>query len=293
MEIVPVVPSFSGTFDTLVEAAFAESSPTMVSASSQDKASVSQDTSPLLPIIQHFLRRDLEPNLSPTLPAALWSKTFIFHGTLPTSSHIQPLLRIPEPSSPAPLPLIPFVDTATDEEALVNDIATKNIYAGHSSNTSWLEWESSFIAFKAFFDGGVQVLRSADDLLPLCHRFNGYATFRGALVYLEMVAALEKFMDKYGDFMDITGITSSFSRCAAFWTLGLVLHGMDTMQLLDITDHKLLCWQDAVCEAMTLGFWVDFLLNLMRDLARAVFGAGAIHSMKSFSGPDESRGPKF
>ncbi|PQQ19011.1 hypothetical protein Pyn_11372 [Prunus yedoensis var. nudiflora] len=209
MEIVSVVPSFSSTFDTLVEAALAKSSPTMVLASSQDKASVSQATSPLSPIIQLFLRRDLEPILSPTLPAALWSKTFTFHGTLPTSSHIQPLLRMLESSSPVPLPLISFGDTATNEVALVNDIATENISAGHSSNTSWLEWESSFIAFKAFFDGGVQVLRSADELLPLCHRFNGYATFRGALVYPETVAALEKFMDKYGDFMDLTGITSS------------------------------------------------------------------------------------
>ncbi|PQM42178.1 hypothetical protein Pyn_23291 [Prunus yedoensis var. nudiflora] len=45
--------------------------------------------------------------------------------------------------------------------------------------------------------------------------------------------------------------------------LRLVFHGMDTMQLLDITDHRLLCWRDAVCEAMTLGFRVDFLMNLM------------------------------
>ncbi|PQQ02379.1 hypothetical protein Pyn_29882 [Prunus yedoensis var. nudiflora] len=96
-------------------------------------------------------------------------------------------------------------------------------------------------------------------------------------------------MDKYGDFMEIIGITSSFSRCAAFRALGLVLHGMDTIQLLDVTDHRLLYWRDAICEDMTLGSRVDFLLNLMRDLARAVFGAQAIHSMGSFSGPDGIR----
>ncbi|PQQ14512.1 hypothetical protein Pyn_26594 [Prunus yedoensis var. nudiflora] len=113
--------------------------------------------------------------------------------------------------------------------------------------------------------------------------------FRGAPVYPETVAVLEKFIDKYRDFMDITSISSSFSRCAAFRTLGLVLHGMDTAQLLDVTDHRLLCWRDAVCEAMTLGFWVDFLLNLMRGLARAVFGARAIQSMESSSSLDEIR----
>ncbi|KAI5351065.1 hypothetical protein L3X38_003956 [Prunus dulcis] len=76
-------------------------------------------------------------------------------------------------------------------------------------------------------------------------------TFQGAFVYQEMVAVLRKFMDRYGSFMEITGITSSFSRSVAFWALGLVLHGIDTMQLLDITDYRLLCWQDAICEAIS------------------------------------------
>ncbi|PQM38668.1 hypothetical protein Pyn_11604 [Prunus yedoensis var. nudiflora] len=146
---------------------------------------------------------------------------------------------------------------------------------------SWQDWETSFMAFKAFFDGGVKVLRSIDELLPLCYRFNGYAVFLGAFVYPETIGALRKFMDKYGCFAEATSVTSSFSRGAAFRALGLVLHGMDTMELLDITDHRLLCWRDAICEAMALGFPVDLLLNLVRDLARAVFGARAIDSMRS------------
>ncbi|CAL8114125.1 unnamed protein product [Prunus armeniaca] len=64
---------------------------------------------------------------------------------------------------------------------------------------------------------------------------------------------------------------------------------MDTMYLLDITNHRLLCWRDAISEAMTLGFWVEFLLNLVKNLAHAVFGAQAIHNMDKFSGPDEIR----
>ncbi|KAL6286135.1 hypothetical protein ACE6H2_010525 [Prunus campanulata] len=143
------------------------------------------------------------------------------------------------------------------------------------------------MAFKAFFDGGVKVLRSIDELLPLCYRFNGYAIFLGAFVYPETIGALRRFMDKYGCFAEVTGITSSFSRSAAFRALGLVLHGMDTMELLDITDHRLLCWRDAICEAMTLGFPVDLLLNLVRNLARAVFGARAIDSMRSLPGSDK------
>ncbi|CAL2255362.1 unnamed protein product [Prunus armeniaca] len=274
MEIVHVVPSFSNTLNTLAKAALAESSPTTTSKNPRDKTSTFQITSPLPPIFQHF-------------PAALQSKTFAFHWTLPTPSHIQPLLQASELSSLASLSAISFGDIAAAKNAQVNDTAAGNVFAEHPSSMSWLEWENSFTGFKAFFDGGVQVLRSVDELLPLCDRFNGYATFQGALVYPEMVAALEKFMDKYEDFMDMTGITSSFSQCAAFWTLGLVLHGMDTMHLLNITDHRLLFWRDAICEAMTLGFWVEFLLNLVKDLARVVFEARAIHNMESFFGPDE------
>ncbi|KAI5316635.1 hypothetical protein L3X38_036342 [Prunus dulcis] len=131
--------------------------------------------------------------------------------------------------------------------------------------------------------------KSVDELLPLCHKFNGYVAFQGALVYPETVAVLRKFMDKYGNFMEATDITPSFSRCAVIRALGLALHGIDTMQLRDITDHKLFCWWDAICEAITLGFHVDFLLNLVKDLARAFFGARAIRSMALSHGLDEIR----
>ncbi|CAL9025099.1 unnamed protein product [Prunus brigantina] len=41
--------------------------------------------------------------------------------------------------------------------------------------------------------------------------------------------------------------------------------------------------------AMTLGFRAEPLLNMVRDLARAAFGARAVHNMKSNPGPDEIR----
>ncbi|CAL8994912.1 unnamed protein product [Prunus brigantina] len=229
LEIVPVVPSSLDTFDTLVEAALAGSSPTMTPMNSRDETPMLQVTSPLPPIFQHFLQRDLDPVISPTLPAALQSNTFAVHTTLPVPSHIQPLLRASGPSSPSPLPAVQRDNASTAENAQATITAAGNAAVEHPRNMSWLEWEESFTAFMAFFDSGAQVLRSADELLPLYHRFNGYACFRGILVYPETVAALEKFLDKHGDFMDMTGITSSFSCCAAFRTLGLVLHGMDTV----------------------------------------------------------------
>lgn len=78
----------------------------------------------------------------------------------------------------------------------------------------------------------------------------------------------------------------AFSRSAAFWALDLVHYGMDTMHLLDITDYKLLCWWDVICEAVPLGFRADFLLNLLKDLACTVFGARAVHNMKLLIGFD-------
>ncbi|CAL2229202.1 unnamed protein product [Prunus armeniaca] len=259
LEIVPVVPSPFNTFDTLVEAALAGSSPTMTPTDSRDET----------PMLQPFQQP--------------FGATPFVHTTLPVPSHVQPLLRATGPSPLALLPAVQCDNASVAENAQAIITVAGNAAAEHPRSMSWLEWEESFTAFMAFCDSGAQVLRSADELLPLYHRFNGYALFQGILVYLETVAALKKFLDKYGDFMDMTGITSSFSRCAAFRTLGLVLHGMDTMQLLDITDHRLLCWRDAVCEAMTLGFRAESLLNLVKGLARAV------HNMKSNPGPDEIR----
>ncbi|CAL2277068.1 unnamed protein product [Prunus armeniaca] len=137
---------------------------------------------------------------------------------------------------------------------------------------SWQDWENSYTAFKAFFDGGVTILRFIDELLLLCHRFDGYVTFQGALVYPETVKALKRFMDKYGSVMEATDVTSSFSRCTA-------------LRALDF--HKLLCWRDAICEAMILGFRVEFLLKLVKNLAHVVFGARAIRSMQSSHDSDE------
>ncbi|ONI02098.1 hypothetical protein PRUPE_6G176900 [Prunus persica] len=42
-----------------------------------------------------------------------------------------------------------------------------------------------------------------------------------------------------------------------------------------------------ICEAITLGFHVDFPINLVRNLACAVFGVRAIHSMKLSHGSSE------
>ncbi|CAL8174480.1 unnamed protein product [Prunus armeniaca] len=125
---------------------------------------------------------------------------------------------------------------------------------------SWLDWEDSFAAFKAFFNGDIKVLRSIAELLPFCHRYEAFMESRCSL--------------------------PAFSRSAAFRVLNLVLYGMDTMHLLDITYYKFLCWRDVICEAMPWRFRADFLLNMLKDLACAVFGARAIHRMKSLIGFD-------
>ncbi|PQM35335.1 hypothetical protein Pyn_23654 [Prunus yedoensis var. nudiflora] len=71
MEIVPMVPSSSDTFIILVEAALTESPPTMISTNSLVKAPAFQFTSPLQPVVQHFLQRGLKPVVPPAFPAAL------------------------------------------------------------------------------------------------------------------------------------------------------------------------------------------------------------------------------
>ncbi|CAL8121399.1 unnamed protein product [Prunus armeniaca] len=269
VDIELVVPTIEGTIGAPSEADFAL--PTTVAEAVLSLPAVQPPPSP------NPCTPDMAADASPPLP------------TVPPP--ISPIPNAPDiASGTAPLP------PAAHPFAGIIDNSHKNgdaFIAGSSKGRSfekgmsWQDWENSYTAFKAFFDGGVTILRSIDELLPLCHRFDGYATFQGALVYPETVAALKRFMDKYGSLMEATDVTSSFSRCIALRALGLVLHGMDTMQLLDITDHKLLCWRDAICEATILGFRVEFLLKLVKSLARAVFGARAIHSMQLSHNSDE------
>ncbi|PQM33573.1 uncharacterized protein Pyn_21502 [Prunus yedoensis var. nudiflora] len=166
-EIVPVVPSSSDPFIALVEVALGESPPTLTSTHSPGKARAFQVASPLQPVVQHFLRKGLEPVIPPAFSAALRSGTFVFNGAQPTPSHIQPLLRTSKSIPPASLPVVPSGDIAVRENTQIDGIATRDVSAAYPSSMSWAEWESSFTAFMSFFDSGVQVLRSADELLPI------------------------------------------------------------------------------------------------------------------------------
>ncbi|CAL9004473.1 unnamed protein product, partial [Prunus brigantina] len=103
LEIVPVVPSLFDTFDTLVEAALAGSSPTMTPVGSQDETPTLHVISPLPPISQHFLQRDLDPTISPIFPAAIRNNT---STTLTAPSHAQPFLQASGPSPPTLLPAV-------------------------------------------------------------------------------------------------------------------------------------------------------------------------------------------
>ncbi|CAL2234053.1 unnamed protein product [Prunus armeniaca] len=286
VDIELVVPAIEGTIGASSEADFALpttvaevvlSLPAVQPPPSPNPCTpdMAADASPLLPTVP--------PPISPipNVPAIASGTALLLPAAHPLTLPISSTPDIASGTTP-PLPAAHLCDKNVDAF-----IAGSSKGPSFEKGMSWQDWENSYTAFKAFFDGGVTILRSIDELLPLCHRFDGYATFQGALVYPETVGALKKFMDKYGSLLEATDVTSSFSRGTALRALGLVLHGMGTMQLLDITDHKLLCWRDAICEAMILGFPVEFLLKLVKSLARAVFGARAIRSMQLSHDSDE------
>ncbi|CAL2255269.1 unnamed protein product [Prunus armeniaca] len=293
VDIELVVPAIEGTIGASSEADFALpttvaevvlSLPAVQPPPSPNPCTpdMAADASPLLPTVP--------PPISPipNVPAIASGTALLLPAAHPLTLPISSTPDITSGTAPPP-PAAHLCAEMIDNSRKNDDAFIAGSSKGRSfeKGMSWQDWENSYTAFKAFFDGGVTILRSIDELLPLCHRFDGYATFQGALVYPETVGALKKFMDKYGSLLEATDVTSSFSRCTALRALGLVLHGMDTMQLLDITDHKLLCWRDAICEAMILGFPVEFLLKLVKSLARAVFGARAIHSMQLSHDSDE------
>ncbi|CAL2266936.1 unnamed protein product [Prunus armeniaca] len=288
--VQPLASPVLGTFDTAADASPplpAALPPTFLILGTSDTAA---DTSPplleVLPLTPLILgTSDMAVGASPPLttvlppiPPILGTSDMAADASPPLPAVLPPILgtsdMAADTSPPFPVVLSPtkiIEDSHKDVDAFIT-----GTFDGHSSekSMSWQDWENSFTAFRALFDGGVTILRSIDELLPLYHKFNGYVAFQGALVYPKTVAVLRKFMDKYGSFMEASDITYSFSRCVAFRALGLVLHGIGTMQLLDIIDHKLFCWQDAICEAITLGFHMDFLLNLVKDLACRLRSAG-------------------
>ncbi|XP_021826614.1 uncharacterized protein LOC110767396 isoform X2 [Prunus avium] len=137
---------------------------------------------------------------------------------------------------------------------------------------SCYELEDAFSAFMVFFDSDTRILRSSDELLPLCYEFQGYETFRGAQVFPETVKSLSKFFDSYEARIESARNLSFSSKNLAFRGLGLSLYGMDVTSYSEISDHKLLCWRDTIRDAISYGLQVGFLLDILKmRLARAVF----------------------
>ncbi|KAL6279072.1 hypothetical protein ACE6H2_015953 [Prunus campanulata] len=151
---------------------------------------------------------------------------------------------------------------------------------------SCYELEGAFSAFVVFFDSDRRILRSTDELLPLCYEFQGYETFRGAQVFPETVKSLSKFFDSYEACIESARNLSFSSKNLAFRGLGLSLYGMDVTSYSEISDHKLLCWRDTIRDAISYGLQVGFLLDILKmRLARAVFetraACGAAISIQS------------
>ncbi|PQM34659.1 uncharacterized protein Pyn_40296 [Prunus yedoensis var. nudiflora] len=132
--------------------------------------------------------------------------------------------------------------------------------------------EDAFSAFMVFFDSDTRILRSTDELLPLCYEFRGYETFRGAQVFPETVKVLSKFFDSYEARIESARNLSFSLKNLAFRGLGLSLYSMDVTSYSEISDHKLLCWRDTIRDAISYGLQVGFLLDILKmRLARAVF----------------------
>ncbi|KAI5343560.1 hypothetical protein L3X38_011436 [Prunus dulcis] len=145
-------------------------------------SSAAADTSPPLPAVPPptplvLGTSDMVADASPPLPAVP-PPTPLILGTSDMATDASPPL-------PAVLPPTEIIDNShTDSDAFIAGTSGRR---SSRKNMSWQDRENFFIAFKAFFDGGVTILRSVDELLPLCYKFNGYVAFQGALVYPETV----------------------------------------------------------------------------------------------------------
>ncbi|PQM37165.1 uncharacterized protein Pyn_39921 [Prunus yedoensis var. nudiflora] len=177
--------------------------------------------------------------------------------------------------SDAPLGFVHDATTSTPHNVdLVNITQDKETPLVDMSgyDPSCYELEDAFSAFMVFFDSDTRILRSTDELLPLCYEFRGYETFRGAQVFPETVKVLSKFFDSYEARIESARNLSFSLKNLAFRGLGLSLYSMDVTSYSEISDHKLLCWRDTIRDAISYGLQVGFLLDILKmRLARAVF----------------------
>lgn len=109
-------------------------------------------------------------------------------------------------------------------------------------------------------------------MVPSGEVFSSLVDFRGVKVRFGVAEELGKFFEGAGD-GDVTLIGLSPFLCGMiFEELGTLLYGMEDTSPLELTEHKLLCWQDMICDVAALGVPIGSLVEKLGELCDTVFG---------------------
>ncbi|KAB2614618.1 hypothetical protein D8674_021206 [Pyrus ussuriensis x Pyrus communis] len=99
----------------------------------------------------------------------------------------------------------------------------------------WASWHEALEKLKHSLANEARVLSSVEELIPSGDAFSSWVNFRGV-------------------------------------KLGLLLYSMEHTSLLELTDHKLLCWRDMISDVAALGVPVGSLIERLEELRDTMFG---------------------
>lgn len=100
-----------------------------------------------------------------------------------------------------------------------------------------------------------------EELIPSGEAISSWVDFRGVKVRSGLADGLGKFFE-HADDVDVSlrGL-SPFICGMIFEEVGILLYGIEHTSLLELTEHKLLCWRDMINDVAALGVPVGSLVE--------------------------------
>lgn len=162
--------------------------------------------------------------------------------------------------------------TSGSSESVSEDSSPKHVSGGGDGVAAAVDdparVQEACTAFLKKFDSKELGPIALQDIYPLSGQVS---RFRGYTVAMEMVPVLQELFDRRIG-LDAGSSFSATIRGPVLSVIGMVIHGLKTSPIADVTENLLLAWRDAITDAIAMGFDVEFVYLHLRRVAVAVFG---------------------
>ncbi|TQD75336.1 hypothetical protein C1H46_039128 [Malus baccata] len=136
----------------------------------------------------------------------------------------------------------------------------------------WTSWHKALEMLKHSIANKARVLNSIKELIPLGEAFSFWVNFRGVKVRSWLAKALSRFFEHASDAdVRLLGL-SLFMHGMIFEELRTLLYGIKHTSVLEIIQHRLLCWLDMISDVAALGVPMGSLVKKLGELCDTMFG---------------------